>query len=69
MKKLKLEEGDFFHVKVVESEDGDAIKLKAEDGPLKGRYLYLDLISNPYLEEEEEIYNNYGEINILKKTN
>ena len=52
MKRLKLKEGDFFHVEVIESEDGETIKLEIKDGPLKGHYLHIDIIGNPCLEEE-----------------
>ena len=48
----KLKEGDFFHVEVVESEDGEEIKLKVKDGPIRGCYLYIDITHNPCLEEE-----------------
>ena len=52
MKKLKLKEGDFFHVEVIESEDDEMIKLEMKDGPIKGHYLHIDIIDNPCLEEK-----------------
>jgi len=54
MKELKLEVGDFFHVEVIESEIEDGIELEVKDGPMKGESIFLDLISNPGLEEDEE---------------
>ena len=56
MKNLKLEEGDFFHVEVVESGYGDEIKLEVKDGPAKGCYLYIDIEHNPCLTEEIKPY-------------
>lgn len=52
MKKLRLEEGHFFHVEVVESDYNDEIRLDVKDGPLKGYYLRIDITHNPCLEVE-----------------
>jgi len=52
MKKPKLKVGDFFHVEVIEIET--ELTLEVKDGPIKGKYLYLDSVSNPCLKEKIE---------------
>lgn len=54
MKELKLKVGNFFHVEVIESEVDDTVELEVKDGPMKGESIFLDLISNPGLEEDDE---------------
>jgi len=54
MKELKLKVGDFFHVEVIESQIEDEAELIVKDGPMKGESIFLDLISNPGLEEDED---------------
>lgn len=56
MKALKLKAGDFFHVEVIKSEIDDEVELEIKDGPMKGENIFLDLISNPGLEEDEYEY-------------
>jgi len=54
MAELKLIAGDFFHVEVIESQIEDEVELEIKDGPMKGESIFLDLISNPGLEKDED---------------
>jgi len=52
LKNLKLDEGDFFHVEVAESDYNDEIRLDVKDGPIKGYYLRVNITHNPCLKVE-----------------